>query len=184
MTNSFGRLAITAAIAALALPAAAQPTPAPASPPAAETPAGPPAGAATPAAAAPAPAAADTPATASTGRVPAPPAGKGQVVFFRPSRIGGMAVSFSLDEGGNGIGKLTNGTYIVLVADPGPHAYSTLGEARDTLNVEIEAGETIYVEQTIGVGLVMARPHLQPSNQQAFDKLNPKSMRPVKSPAA
>jgi hypothetical protein len=146
--------------------AAAQPA---ATPPAVPAPAQ----AAPPAAAssAPAPAAPATAATAPTGRVGAPPAGKGQVVFFRPSRLMGMALSFSIHEGDTGVGKLGSGTYFVLVADPGPHAYSIQGEATDTLNLEVDAGETQYVQQTLGVGVVMARPHLTPSDQATFDHL-------------
>ena len=120
----------------------------------------------------PAEASADAKPAVATGKVPAPPPGKGQVVFFRPSRFGGMALSFSIHEGDTGVGKLGNGSYFVLVADPGPHAYSIQSEATDTLNLEVEAGETQYVQQTIGVGILMGRPHLTPSDQAAFDKLS------------
>jgi hypothetical protein len=125
-----------------------------------------PAPAATPAASPAAPTSAP-PATA--GRIPAPPEGKGQVVFFRPSRFVGAALSFSVHEGDTGVGKLGNGSYFVLVAEPGPHAYSIQSEATDTLNTEVEPGETQYVQQTIGVGIMMGRPHLTPSDQATFD---------------
>ena len=58
-----------------------------------------------------------------------------------------------------------------MVADPGPHAYSIQGEATDTLNMEVDAGETQYVQQSLGIGVVMARPHLTPSDQASFDQL-------------
>lgn len=126
----------------------------PASPPAAESPPAPPA---------------STPAAANL--IGPPPEGKGQVVFFRPPNFVGMAVSFSVHEGAKGVAKLGNGTYAVLPADPGPHSYSIQFEATDTLNMEVDAGETYYVKQTIGVGVVAARPHLTPSSQGEFDKL-------------
>lgn len=175
-------LSVSLMLAAAAFtPAIAQPQAAPA-----ETP---PASPAAPADAAP-PSTADTTqpvpaippapaadATAPAGRIAPPPSGKGQVVFFRPSRFVGAALSFSVHEGDTGVGKLGNGSYFLVVADPGPHAFSIQGEVTDTLNLEVEAGETQYVTQSIGVGIVMARPHLTPSDQAAFDKLDPKSMK-------
>lgn len=131
---------------------------------------------------APAPVAEPAPASAATPVVAEPAAntialqnpidppqpGKGQVVFFRPSRITGMAVSFSVREGDNGIGKLTNGTYFVHDADLGTKEYNISSETRDTLRLEIEEGETYYVIQTIGMGILMARPNLTPSTATEF----------------
>lgn len=107
---------------------------------------------------------------AAATRVPAPPSGKGQVVFFRASKLAGMALSFSVREGDKGVAKVGNGAYAIVVADPGPHAYTMESEAKDTLNVEVEEGETIYVEHTIGMGIMMGRPHLTPSTQADFDR--------------
>ncbi|MBW8814762.1 MAG: DUF2846 domain-containing protein [Caulobacterales bacterium] len=110
------------------------------------------------------------PATAANGVIGAPTDGKGQVVFFRPSRFVGAAVSFSVHEGDKGVGKLGNGSYFVLAADPGAHDYSIQMEAKDTLHMEVEAGETYYVQETIGMGVVAARPHLTPSDKATFDE--------------
>jgi hypothetical protein len=111
-----------------------------------------------------------TPATTQVGKnaLPAVPPGKGQVVFFRPSRLGGMALSFSVHEGQTGVGKLGNGSYFVLAADPGTHKYTIESEATDTLTLEVDAGETYYVQQTIGMGVMVGRPHLTPSDAGAF----------------
>lgn len=108
------------------------------------------------------------PAVTQLNDVPPPPEGKGQVVFFRPSRFVGAAVSFSVREGDTGIGKLTNGTYFVQITDPGTKEYNISFEARDTLRMEVEEGETYYVIQSIGVGVVAARPNLTPSSEAAF----------------
>jgi hypothetical protein len=119
-----------------------------------------------------APAAIPTPAQAqpeAAGRVGAPPESKGQVVFFRPSG-GGMLLSFSVHEGDKGVGKLTNASYFVLPADPGVHTYTIQSEAKDSLTLEVEAGETYYVKNTIGMGLVVGRPHLAPATKEQFDK--------------
>lgn len=173
MTDYLRRLLPAAACLLIAAPAfaqepppadAAKPTPAEAAPPA-------PAAEVPPATPAPAAPATTAPTPADAGLIPPPLEGKGQVVFFRPSNFVGMAVSFSVHEGQKGVAKLGNGTYAVLPADPGPHAYSIQFEATDTLNMEVEAGETYYVKQTIGVGVVAARPHLTPSDRGEFDKL-------------
>ncbi len=98
----------------------------------------------------------------------APPAGKGQVVFFRPFNMMGMALSFSVHEGAAGIGKLGVGSYFVYVGDPGPHTFTIQSEATDSVNMEIEAGETYYVKQTLGMGIVMGRPHLAMTDEATF----------------
>lgn len=99
-----------------------------------------------------------------------PPEGKGQIVFFRPSRFTGAALSFSVREGDEGIGRLGNGRYFVHVAEPGIHEYNISGEVTDTLRLEIEEGETYYVQQTINMGIMMGRPVLTPSDQAAFEE--------------
>jgi len=105
----------------------------------------------------------------ASGKVPTPPAGKGQIVFFRPSRLVGMALSYSVHEDGKGVGKLGNGAYFIAVEDPGPHTFTMNGEVTDTLHVEVDAGETQYVQQTLGVGIMSARPHITPSDKATFD---------------
>jgi len=166
MTRPFVLPGLFLAAALAAGPALAQAAAEQPAAPAAETPAAPAPAPATPAEPAAAPAA---PPAAASGRIQPPPAGKGQVVFFRPSRFVGMALSYSVREGDIGVGKLGNNSYFVLTADPGPHAYSISGEVTDTLNMEIEDGETQYAQQTIGIGVVTARPRLSPSDQVTFD---------------
>lgn len=171
MISPLRSLAVAALVTGMigAMPAVAQePAAAPPSPVPAETPPAP--EAAPPPAASAAPAVPAAP--AASGKISAPPEGKGQVVFFRPSRFVGAAVSFSVHEGEKGIGKLGNGSYFVLTSDPGPHEYTIQFEAKDTLHMEVEAGETYYVQQTIGMGVMAARPHLTPSDQASFDKLD------------
>lgn len=99
-----------------------------------------------------------------------PPEGSGQIVFFRPSRFTGAALSFSVREGDEGIGRLGNGRYFVHVTEPGIHEYNISGEVTDTLRLEIEDGETYYVQQTINMGIMMGRPVLTPSDQAAFEE--------------
>ncbi len=119
---------------------------------------------------APAAAAAMTP----SGMVGAPQEGKGQIVFFRPSKFVGGAVGFIVREGQTELGKLRNGNYFVLAVEPGTHQYTVHSEAKDVLTLEIEAGETYYVQGTISMGVFAGHPNLSPSDQAAFDAISRK----------
>ncbi|HJR72989.1 MAG TPA: DUF2846 domain-containing protein [Luteimonas sp.] len=117
-----------------------------------------------------APVAAPMPAPAAgNGLVGAPPAGKGQVVFFRPSKFAGAAVGFKVREGQTELGKLRSGKYFVAVVEPGQHQYTVHSEAEDVLTMEVEAGETYYVQGTINMGFLVGRPNLSPSDAATFD---------------
>ena len=123
--------------------------------------------AATAEAAAPAEAAA---ATATTnGKVGAPAEGKGQIVFFRPSKFTGAAIGFKVREGETELGKLRSGKYFIASVEPGTHEYTVHSEAKDVLTMEVEAGETYYVQGTITMGFMAGRPNLSPSDQATFD---------------
>jgi len=112
-----------------------------------------------------------TAASVSNGSIAAPPAGKGQIVFFRDKKFVGGAVSYKVREGETELGKLSNGTYFVSVVEPGAHEYTVHSEAKDILNLEVEAGETYYVTGGITMGVFAGRPNLSPSDQAAFDTL-------------
>lgn len=131
--------------------------------------------------AAPAPApAADAPAPAPASQskgaiaIAAPEAGKGQVVFFREKKFAGAAVNYIVREGETELGKLSSGSYFVVAVEPGAHAYTVHSEAKDVLNLEVEAGETYYVIGGITMGFLAGRPNLSPSDQAAFDAMSGK----------
>lgn len=117
-------------------------------------------------AAAPAPSATSA---AAEGHIAPPPPGKGQIVFFRPSKFTGAAIGFKVREGTTELGKLRSGNYFVAAVDPGAHQYIVHSEAKDVLNMEVEAGETYYVEGTITMGFMSGHPNLSPSDQATFD---------------
>ncbi len=102
-------------------------------------------------------------------RIQPPPPGRAQVVFFRPSAFDGIIYNFAIRDGDQVVAQITNGTYAVVFVDPGVHTFSSRSEVKDTLTLDIDPDETYYVEQTIGVGLFMGRPHLAPSGQSEFD---------------
>lgn len=110
-----------------------------------------------------------TAATSATGKVGAPEAGKAQIVFFRPSKFTGAAIGFKVREGDTELGKLRSGKYFVAQVEPGTHQYTVHSEAKDVLTMEVEAGETYYVQGTITMGFMAGRPNLSPSDQATFD---------------
>ncbi len=106
--------------------------------------------------------------------IPAPTAGKGQVVFYRTGGFVGAAISCNVRENGKLIGGLGGGKYFVQEFEPGKHVFTTKSEATDTLNMEIESGETYYVRCTIGMGVVAGRPNLSPVQKADFDEKSAK----------
>lgn len=133
----------------------------------------------TAAAEATAPAEEETPAASSGVAIAPPPAGKGQVVFFREKKFAGAAINYKVREGEAELGKLSSGTYFVHLTEPGAHEYTVHSEAKDILNLEVEAGETYYVIGSITMGFMAGRPNLSPSDQAAFDGMAGK-LKPAK----
>lgn len=130
-----------------------------------------------------APAAAQPAEAAVAAALPAglqpPTEGMGQIVFFRPSKMLGAAIGFIVREGDVELGKLRNNTYFVAQVAPGAHSYVVHSEAKDVLNIEVEAGETYFVSGAIGMGILAGRPNLSPSTQQAFEDVA-KKLKPAK----
>ncbi len=120
-----------------------------------------------PAAVADIPAAAESP--ARSGLIAAAPADKAQIVFFRPSKFTGGAIGFKVRDGQQELGKLRSGNYFIHLAEPGTHEYTVHSEAKDVLTIEVEEGETYFVQGTITMGVFAGRPNLSPSDQSTFD---------------
>lgn len=111
--------------------------------------------------------------------IAAPPEGKGQIVFFRESKFVGGAISYKVREGETELGKLSNGSYFVYVAEPGAHAYTVHSEAKDVLNLEVEANETYFVSGGVSMGVFAGRPNLSPSSHSAYGAIAAK-LKPAK----
>ncbi len=96
-------------------------------------------------------------------------ASTGKVVFFRPNRFAGAAVGFKVREGETELGKLRNGRFFSIDVAPGTHEYTVHSEAKDVTTLEIEAGETYFVEGRMNMGFMVGRPNLTPSGVEAFE---------------
>jgi hypothetical protein len=104
--------------------------------------------------------------------IPPPPQGQGQVVFFRPKSRINLGEWFNVREDGQALGKLTNGTYFVQVTPPGVHTYTAKlePELKDHLRINVDPGETYFVEGAVTGGLLIGAADLTPSTRESFNK--------------
>ncbi len=134
----------------------------------------------------------DTGAPAATSAAPPPaapqagqsavPAAKGRIIFFRPSRLSGAFYTYHIVEVGDDgkptkdaphLADLRNGGASSYDAEPGIHSYNITGplavnKAEDRLRMEVEPGQTYYVEQTVRIGLVTGGFRLVPADEARF----------------
>ena len=111
--------------------------------------------------------------------VPEPPAGKGQVVFFRRSSLMGMPYWTNVRENEAAYGKLGNGAYFIQPLEPGVHTFDTSVLGKDSMKVQVDPGETYYVEGKITMALIGYTIVMVPSDAATFRKVL-KGMRPAK----
>lgn len=107
----------------------------------------------------------------ATATIPAPPPGKGQVVFYRTGGISGAALGCAVFDVGkeDKLSSLGAGKYFVLVSDPGPRSFTVKSlETKDALTLEIEEGETQYVRCKIKTGFMSGRADIGPSTESEF----------------
>lgn len=114
------------------------------------------------------PAAADATPEGSSIRIPSPPAGKGQVVFYRTGGMVGAAMGCTVKEGETKISSLGGGRYVIVVTEPGTHNYQVRSEARDALTLLVEPDETQFVRCKIKMGIVAGRPDIAPATAAEF----------------
>ena len=100
--------------------------------------------------------------------IPVPPAGKGQVVFFRKGGLAGAAVACTVHENGKKVSSLGGGRYVIVVTEPGRHQYSVKSEATDALALEVEPDETQFAACKIKMGIMIGRPDISPATEAEF----------------
>lgn len=104
-------------------------------------------------------------------KIPTPPAGKGQVIFYRTGGISGAALGCAVFDVGaeDKLSPLGAGKYFVLVSDPGPRSVTVKSlETKDAMTLEIEEGETQFVRCKIKSGFMSGRADIAPSNESEF----------------
>jgi hypothetical protein len=134
------------------------------------------------------PPAADATAPAAEAATPAAPQAAdeppGRIIFFRPSRLTGAVYTYhvvTVAEDGDStresprVGSLPNGRYFTYEAAPGIYNFNIRGPMavnldEDRLRIEIESGQTYYIEQTVRMGLITGGFRLTPSTQAEFER--------------
>ncbi len=103
--------------------------------------------------------------------IPAPPSGKGQIVFYRSTRMGfamGCTINQGTKKDKTKISSLGAGKYVIVTAEPGKQDYWVKNEKKDALTLLVEEGETQFVECRIKMGFMSGRPDLSPSDAAEF----------------
>ena len=117
--------------------------------------------------------------SADNAAAPAPAAdaaagGTGTVVFFREKKMMGAAISYKVRENGIELCKLGSGSFCTVQVPVGKHEYVTKTEAKDVLTMEVESGETYYVQASISMGVVAGHSNLAPSTKDVFEGMKAK----------
>lgn len=93
-------------------------------------------------------------------KVEALPADQGLVYIYRPSSFVGGGVSYDVKVGETPVTTLYNGGYYPYFSAPGEVEFWAKTESRSAVTLDIKAGETYFLKGTVGVGLLVGRPHL------------------------
>jgi hypothetical protein len=103
-------------------------------------------------------------------KIPTPPEGKGQILFYRTGALTGATTGCAVFDARSAekLSSLGNGRYFVLVSEPGPRSFSvkSIGD-KDALALEIEPDETQFVRCQMKSGLLL-RADIAPSSESEF----------------
>ena len=109
----------------------------------------------------------------SFAQIPEPEDGKGLVVFYRPKKFSGGAITFNIQDQDKNYGPLKNGNVIYVQANPGQHTYFSQVISADAITLTIEPGQVYYVKAIVRVGYVAGRPKFeQVDEKKALKELN------------
>jgi len=113
-------------------------------------------------------------APAATPAADAGAATTGTVVFFREKKMMGAMISYKVRENGVQLCKLSNGTFCTVQAPVGKHLYATDSDGKNVLNLEVESGETYYLQASISMGMMAGNANLAPSKKEDFEGMKGK----------
>lgn len=71
-------------------------------------------------------------------------------------------------EKGRELGTSINGEWFTVTLDPGRYEFTGTQERRDSLFVDLEAGETYFVQAKVLTGLWAGHPNLFPAERAVF----------------
>ena len=99
-------------------------------------------------------------------------ASESQIVFMRPSFVGGAVQSSVFDVTDNKdelIGIVSAGTKVRYVTQPGEHLFMVIGESADFMRAYVDPGKTYYALVTPRMGFWKARFSLKPVRRDELD---------------
>lgn len=88
------------------------------------------------------------------------PSDKSTVYIYRPSNFVGGGVSYYLYANDKIVTKLHNGSYYPYIAEPGTVEFWAQTESKSEVKLNLDAGKTYYLKGTVGMGIMVGRPHL------------------------
>jgi hypothetical protein len=89
------------------------------------------------------------------------PPGKAVVYIYRPPKLVGSAISFTVNAGELPVATLSNGGYFPYIAEPGRIDFWAVTETTSFVILDVAAGMEYYLKGTIGMGILTGRPHLE-----------------------
>ena len=95
---------------------------------------------------------------AAAAGIPEAKEGQALIAFYREQRMAGAAIQFRVNENGQPIGSLTNGSVLLRDLDPGNFTFSSQVVTGDSLSLTVEAGKTYFVQGTVRMGYFAGRP--------------------------
>src|SRR5580765_782776 len=93
--------------------------------------------------------------------IPAVPAGKGRVYFYRADTMFGAAVTSDITLNNRVVGKSERGSFFYVDENPGNLIASASTEVERNLSFTLAAGETKYVKSTVSMGVMVGRVNLE-----------------------
>lgn len=84
----------------------------------------------------------------------------GLIYFYRPAALFSGGLSYDIKSGETVITTLKNGGYFPYFAVPGEKEFWAKTEVKSSVTLDVKAGQTYYVKGEVGVGILIARPHL------------------------
>jgi hypothetical protein len=89
------------------------------------------------------------------------PSGKAVVYIYRPPKLVGSAISFTVNAGELPVITLSNGGYFPYIAEPGRISFWAKTETTSFVIIDVAAGTEYFLKGTIGVGILVGRPQLE-----------------------
>jgi len=82
------------------------------------------------------------------------------IVFYREKAFKGGAIRFNLNHGQEPIGALPSGSTLHRYVEPGQQTFWSQAISKDSVMVNVVAGQTYYIKGVVQMGVLAGRPKL------------------------